>query len=67
MDATGLGQHVGAFRVLDEDFTVYECIGANVSGGNGGMAVSGFVTSRWQIEDANRDEALRTMREASGP
>jgi hypothetical protein len=66
MDATGLGQQVGAFKVVDEDFTVYECIGTNVSGGNGGMAVSGFVTARWQIEDANRDDALRMMREATG-
>jgi hypothetical protein len=66
MDATGLGQLGGAFRVVDEDFTVYECIGTNVSGGNGGMAVSGLVTARWHIEDANRDEALRMMREATG-
>ena len=66
MDATGLGQQVGAFRVVDENLTVYECIGTNVSGGNAGMTVSGFVTARWQIEDANRDEALRMMHEATG-
>lgn len=66
MDVTGLGQQVGAFKVVDENLTVYECFGTNVSGDNGGMMVSGFVTARWQIEDANRDEALRMMREASG-
>jgi hypothetical protein len=66
MDATGLGQQVGAFRVVDENFTVYECIGTNVNGGNRGMAVSGIVSARWQIEVANRDEALRMMGEATG-
>lgn len=65
MDATGLGQQVGAFRIVDENFTVYECIGTNVSGGNGGLAVSGIVNARWQIEVANREEALRMMREAT--
>lgn len=64
MDATGLGQQVGEFKVVAADFTVYECIGTNVNGGNGGMVVSGFVAARWPIKDADHGEATRMMREA---
>jgi hypothetical protein len=66
MDATGLGQQVGAFTVVDGNCVVYECIGTTVSGANGQIQVSGFVTGRWQVEDANRAEAIRMMREAMG-
>jgi hypothetical protein len=55
MDATGTRQLLGPFRVVDSSRTVYECIGTNVNGGTGGTTISGIVTGRWQLEDA--DEA----------
>lgn len=55
MDATGTGQLLGPFRVVDASRMVYECIGINMNGGTGGMTISGIVTNRWQLEVPNAD------------
>ncbi len=55
MDATGTGQMLGQFRVVDTNYTVYECFATNVNGGSGGMTLSGVVTSRWQLEAPKTD------------
>ena len=66
MDATGLGQQVGAFKVVDDNCFVYECIGANTTGSSGRMTVAGFVTVRWQIEVQDRAEAFKMMQVGTG-
>jgi hypothetical protein len=66
MVAASILPQAGGFRVVDENCTVYECMGANVSVTNGRLVVSGIVHSRWDVEPQHQAEARQKMQQAIG-
>ena len=54
----------GQFRVVDENATVYECLGERVHVVNGQLSVSGIICAQWEPEQ--KDAALEAIRFAKG-